>query len=133
MIGTPFCALPNKATIEDELAGRKPQSQIQRIIEQLGIRFIPALSPQAKGRIERLWQTFQDRLRKEMRLTGIDSLEQANLFLENSYSRLQPTLCQTAAGSAKCLAPASLKVPFYKSCPLSSVVEFSFQEGSGRV
>lgn len=73
---------PKRATIEDELAGRKPQSQIQRIVEQLGIRSIPALSPQAKGRIERLWQTFQDRLRKEMRLTGIASLEQANLFLE---------------------------------------------------
>ena len=73
---------PKQATIEDELAGRKPQSQIQRIIAQLGITSIPALSPQAKGRIERLWQTFQDRLRKEMRLAGIDALEQANLFLE---------------------------------------------------
>jgi len=73
---------PKQATIEDELAGRKPQSQIQRIIAQLGIRSIPALSPQAKGRIERLWQTFQDRLIKEMRLAGIASLEQANLFLE---------------------------------------------------
>lgn len=73
---------PKQATIEDELAGRKPQSQIQRIIEQLGIRSIPALSPQAKGRIERLWQTFQDRLCKEMRLAGVASLEQANRFLE---------------------------------------------------
>ena len=73
---------PKQATIEDELAGRRPQSQLQRIMEQLGIRSIPALSPQAKGRIERLWQTFQDRLRKEMRLAGIASLEQANLFLE---------------------------------------------------
>jgi hypothetical protein len=73
---------PKQATIEDELAGRKPQSQIQRIIAQLGITSIPALSPQAKGRIERLWQTFQDRLRKEMRLAGIDSLEQANRFCE---------------------------------------------------
>lgn len=73
---------PKQATIEDELAGRRPQSQIQRIIAQLGITSIPALSPQAKGRIERLWQTFQDRLRKEMRLAGITSLDQANLFLE---------------------------------------------------
>jgi hypothetical protein len=73
---------PKQATIEDELAGRQPQSQIQRIMEQLGITSIPALSPQAKGRIERLWQTFQDRLIKEMRLAGIDSPEQANAFLE---------------------------------------------------
>jgi len=74
---------PKQATIEDELAGRRPQSQIQRIIAQLGITSIPALSPQAKGRIERLWQTFQDRLIKEMRLASIDSLEKANLFLES--------------------------------------------------
>ena len=46
---------PKQATIEDELAGRQPQSQIQRIMEELGITSIPALSPQAKGRIERLW------------------------------------------------------------------------------
>lgn len=73
---------PKQATIEDELAGRQPQSQIQRVMEQLSITSIPALSPQAKGRIERLWQTLQDRLIKEMRLAGIDSLEQANAFLE---------------------------------------------------
>jgi transposase len=73
---------PKQATIEDELAGRQPQSQIQRIMEQLGITSIPALSPQAKGRIERLWQTFQDRLIKEMRLAGIDSMEAANIFLK---------------------------------------------------
>jgi transposase len=73
---------PKQATIEDELAGRRPQSQIQRIMAELGITSIPALSPQAKGRIERLWQTFQDRLIKEMRLAGIDSLEAANAFLE---------------------------------------------------
>ena len=70
---------PKQATIEDELAGRRPQSQIQRIMEELGITSIPALSPQAKGRIERLWQTFQDRLIKEMRLAGIDSLERPTL------------------------------------------------------
>jgi transposase len=73
---------PKQATLEDELAGRRPQSQIQRIMEELGITSIPALSPQAKGRIERLWQTFQDRLIKEMRLAGIDSMEAANSFLE---------------------------------------------------
>ena len=72
---------PKQATIEDELAGRRLQSQVQRVIEQLGITSIPALSPQAKGRIERLWQTFQDRL-CEMRLAGVASLEQANRFLE---------------------------------------------------
>jgi transposase len=73
---------PKQATIEDELAGRQPQSQIQRIMKELVITSIAALSPQAKGRIERLWQTFQDRLIKEMRLAGIDSLAAANAFLK---------------------------------------------------
>ena len=45
---------PKQATIEDELARRSPQSQIQPIIGQLGITSMPELSPQAKGRIERL-------------------------------------------------------------------------------
>lgn len=72
---------PKQATLEDELAGRRPQSQIQRIMAQLGITSIVALSPQAKGRIERLWQTLQDRLIKEMRLAAITSLQEANHFL----------------------------------------------------
>jgi hypothetical protein len=45
-------------------------SQIQRIMAELGIESIPAYSPQAKGRIERLWGTLQDRLTKELPATG---------------------------------------------------------------
>lgn len=48
---------PKEATIEDELAGREPMSQLQRVMSELGIISIPAYSPQAKGRIERLWKT----------------------------------------------------------------------------
>lgn len=72
---------PKETTLADELAGRHPQSQVQRVMEELGIKSIPALSPQAKGRIERLWRTLQDRLRKELRLAGVSSLAQANEFL----------------------------------------------------
>ena len=46
---------------------------------------IAAQSPQAKGRIERLFETLQDRLVKEMRLAGIDTLEAANHFLETRF------------------------------------------------
>lgn len=56
-------------------------TQFQRGIEQLGIEGIQALTAQAKGRIERLFQTLQDRLVKAMRLVGIDSMESANEFL----------------------------------------------------
>jgi transposase InsO family protein len=72
---------PKEPTLEDELAGRRPASQFQRVAAALGIKSIAALSPQAKGRIERLWRTLQDRLTKELRLASIDTLEEANLFL----------------------------------------------------
>ena len=56
-------------------------TQIERALEEIGITLIPANSPQAKGRIERLFRTFQDRLIAEMRLAGIKNYEQANKFL----------------------------------------------------
>ena len=71
-----------QATIEEELAGRQPMTQFARALEEFGVRLIFAQSPQAKGRIERLFKTFQDRLIKEMRLEGIKSISSANIFLE---------------------------------------------------
>ena len=50
-------------TMEEEMAGRQTPTQLGRVLEELGIASIRALSPQAKGRIERLWRTFQDRLK----------------------------------------------------------------------
>jgi hypothetical protein len=72
---------PKQPTLEDELAGQRPMSQIQRLLAELGIESIPAHSPQAKGRVERLWGTLQDRLVKELRLATITTLEEANAFL----------------------------------------------------
>ena len=71
-----------KQTKEDELNNRKPLSQFERACEELGVDVIHADSPQAKGRIERLFKTFQDRLIKEMRLRGIKTKEEANEFME---------------------------------------------------
>ncbi len=56
-------------------------TQIGRIAKALDIELIPANSPQAKGRVERAFQIFQDRLVKEMRLAGISSIEEGNIFL----------------------------------------------------
>ena len=56
-----------------------------RSLGELGIEWIAAHSPQAKGRIERLFETLQDRLVKEMRLAGIDSILGANHFLETRF------------------------------------------------
>lgn len=70
-------------TVEEELLGRsRPESQLERALRQLGVSVIHAYSPQAKGRIERLFGTFQDRLVKELRLEAVKTKEEANQFLE---------------------------------------------------
>jgi len=60
-------------------------TQFQRAMHQLGIEPISAHSPQAKGRIERLFNTFQDRLVKELRLKKISTIKEANTFLEKEF------------------------------------------------
>jgi transposase len=78
---------PAEPTVEEQLAGTKPQSQFGRALSELGVALIPAHSPQAKGRVERLFKTFQDRLIKELRLAGVATLEEANRFLEEYLPR----------------------------------------------
>jgi len=65
--------------------GRIPQTQFGRALKELGIEWIPAYSPQAKGRIERLWGTFQDRLLHELKLEKIRSLAEANEYLAKRF------------------------------------------------
>lgn len=72
---------PAEPTVEEQLAGVAPMSQFGRALAELGVELIPAHSPQAKGRIERLFHTLQDRLVKEMRMAGIATLAAANRFL----------------------------------------------------
>lgn len=62
-----------------------PPTQIGRALQELGIAWIPAHSPQAKGRVERNFGTAQDRLVKGMRVAGVTTLEQANDYLTNDY------------------------------------------------
>ena len=62
-----------------------PPTQIARALRELGIVWIPAHSPQAKGRVERQFLTAQDRLVKGMRVAGVRTIEQANAYLENEY------------------------------------------------
>lgn len=78
----------DKLSIEEQLEGKMVnQTQFQRAMEELGITIINARSPQAKGRIERLWETFQDRLIVELRLEGVDSIEKANEFILDFVKR----------------------------------------------
>jgi len=71
--------------LPEQLRGDPLRTQFGRALNELGIEWIAAHSPQAKGRIERLFETLQDRLVKEMRLVGIDSIEAANHFLETRF------------------------------------------------
>jgi transposase len=68
-------------SVEEQLAGRREPTQFGRALAQLGITYIAAHSPQAKGRIERLWGTFQDRLTSELRLARATDLDSANQVL----------------------------------------------------
>lgn len=87
---------PKKATIEDELAGKPPMSQVQRVLDLLGIESITAHSPQAKGRIERLWKTLQDRLTKELATRGVTTIEDANAYLAEFIARFNLTFARDA-------------------------------------
>ena len=68
-------------TLEEELAGRQDPTHLGRALRDLGINYLRARSPQAKGRVENRWGTFQDRLVAEMALRDICTLEQANAYL----------------------------------------------------
>ena len=94
---------PKQPTLEEQLAGQMPMSQVQRVMAELGIESIAAYSPQAKGRIERLWSTLQDRLTKELRLAGSSDLEPANAFLPGFMERYNVRFAKGPPGSAASL------------------------------
>ena len=79
--------LLKKPTIEDELNNQEFLSQFERAAKELGITIIHANSAPAKGRIERSFRTDQDRLVKEMRLAGINTIEEANKFLKKYWRK----------------------------------------------
>ncbi len=79
---------PLKLSEEEKSDGKEePLSNFGMGLRELGIHQIFALTPQAKGRIERLWGTFQDRLTAELRLEGIKDIEEANKFLPRFLAR----------------------------------------------
>jgi len=74
-------------SLEEQLEGRRKPTQFGRLMEELGITSIASFSPQAKGRIERLWGTFQGRLVSELRLSGARTLHEANRVLRDFLLR----------------------------------------------
>jgi transposase len=93
-------------TLAEQLAGKQAPTQLGRALQQLGIEQIPAYSPQAKGRIERVWRTCQDRLVSELRLARATTLEQANAVLDQfcaDYNRRFARPASDAASDFRCL------------------------------
>lgn len=80
-------------TIIEQLKAVVPQTQFARAMDELGIQIIKAWTPQAKGRIERLWGTFQDRLVVELRLAGAKTLVQAREVLRSFLREYNQRFC----------------------------------------
>ena len=72
-------------SLEEQLAGEQTPTQVGQALRALGIKPIFALSPQAKGRVERLFNTLQDRLVQELRLAGISTPAEATTFLNGPF------------------------------------------------
>ena len=86
---------PKEPTVIEQIQNTRSLTQFGRAMKEMGIEMIKAYSPQAKGRIERLWRTFQDRLVVEMRMAGISDREQANVFLKGFLERYNKRFCKS--------------------------------------
>lgn len=96
---------PKQASVEQQLAGEAPRSQFGRLGDELGIELIPSYSPQGRGRIERLFGTFQDRLANELALAEISTLEEANQFLSEFLLRFNAAFAQPPAEAESAYLP----------------------------
>jgi transposase len=89
-----------KQTIEEELNDVQPMSHFEKSLAHLEVKVIHAYSPQAKGRIERLFGTFQDRVVKEMRLAGVTNIAEGNTFLDSYLPEYNAKYAKEAAQKA---------------------------------
>lgn len=103
-------------SLEEELLGRQRATQFGQILEELGIRYVRARSPEAKGRIERMWRTFQDRLTAEFALQGIRSAEQAERFLPRFFARYRAWFSHAPRDSHPAWKPAPAHLDRILAC-----------------
>ena len=109
------------STLEEDLVGERQPTQVGRALRELGIQSILALSPQAKGRIERLWGTLQDRLVAELRLAGASTLEEANWVLKTFLPRFNDRFGVPPAQPGSAYRPAAAELD------LAGVLCFKYQ------
>jgi len=93
-------------SLQEELAGQRQPTQFGRALAELGSTFIAAQSPQAKGRVERLWGVLQDRLCSELRLAGASDLDSANRVLHRFIADYNRRLARAPRDTAKAWRPA---------------------------
>ena len=101
-----FSPLGGKLTEEEELEGKTVAlTQFGKVLDILGIQPIRASSPQAKGRVERLWGTLQKRLPVDMKVAGIQGVEEANRFLREYIKRHNDRFAVEAAEAESAFMP----------------------------
>ena len=116
-----FVVSNKKWTLAEELAGRQFPTQVGRALDELGIELILANSPQAKGRVERLFNTLQDRLISELRLAGAKTRQEANDVLHNSF------LPQHNMSFSKQAAKTQIAYrPLPKKLDLDKIISFAY-------
>lgn len=105
-------------TLEEQLVDVRVPTQLGRAFAELGIGSIAARSPQAKGRVERLWGTLQDRLVAELRIAGIDDRDAANAFLAGYLPRFNDRFAVPAADPVPAWRPVPGWLPIERVCCL---------------
>lgn len=100
-------------TIIEQLKNVLPLTQFGRAMDELGIEIIKAKSPQAKGRIERQWGVFQDRLVVELRLAGANTLEQAREVLKRFLRKYNRRFC----------VPPKREAALFRKAPAKSLLQ----------
>ena len=108
-----------QATVDEQLAGTEPATVLGQACQRLGIEIIRAWSPQAKGRIERCNGVYQDRRVQEIRLQGLETLDQVNALLEDFDEALNERFAVCAA------APQDWHRPLAADLDLADVFVFA--------
>src|SRR5262245_40479565 len=109
-------------SLEEELRGTQDPTHLGRVLAELGIGYIRARSPQAKGRIERLWRTLQDRLIAELRLRGIATREAANALLPLCIADYNRRFAQPPADPTSAWRRPPRDLPLILSCRYTRTV-----------
>jgi len=92
-------------SIHVQLTGNYENTQVQRALKEVGSTLIPALSAQAKGRVERLFETLQDRLVHELKLAGVTTIAAGNIFLASFLPRFNKRFMVTPASNQTAYRP----------------------------